>query len=46
MLRTNTGVPKKPLTALLLDHHMGLQHEGFVQATGLAGSLEAPFPAE
>lgn len=40
------GSPKKPLTAFLLDHHMGLQHKGFVEATGLAGSLEAPFPAE
>lgn len=45
MLRKNTGLPKKPLTAFLLDHHMGMQHEGFVEATGLAGSLEAPFPA-
>lgn len=46
MLRKNTRVPKKPLTAFLLDHHMELQHEGFVEAIGLAGSLEAPFSAE
>lgn len=36
MLRKNTRVPKKPLPAFLLDHPTGLQHEGFVGATGLA----------
>lgn len=46
MLRKTTVLPKKPLTAFLLEHHMGLQNEGFVGATGLAGSLEAPLPAE
>lgn len=46
MLKKTTRLSQKPLTAFLLDHHTGLQHEGSVEATGLADTLEAPLPAE
>lgn len=46
MLRKPPGPATSPTQPPLQDHDTGFAGQSFAEATGLAGVLEAPFPAE